>query len=57
MRIKNVGPSDSLTHQFKHVFRVLKRTFSMRRFFAVPTAMFGMDVTKTFIQFCIGESD
>ena len=23
---KNVGPSDSLTHQFKHVFWVLKRT-------------------------------
>ena len=54
---KNVGPSDSLTHQFKHVFWVLKRTFSMRRFFTVPTTMFELDVTKPFIQFCIGDTD
>ena len=26
-----------LTHQFKHVFWVLKRTVSLRRFFGVPT--------------------
>ena len=43
---KNVGPSVSLTNQFKHVFWVLKRTFSMRQFFAVPTTMFQLDVTN-----------
>ena len=41
------------TNQFKHVFCVLKRTVSMRRFFLVPTTMFGLDETKTFIIFVL----
>ena len=50
---KNVGPSDSLTNQFKHVFWVLKRTFSMRQFFAVPTTMFQLDVTNLLFSFVL----
>ena len=46
---KNVGPSDSLTNQFKHVFWVLKRTFSMRQFFA----MFQLDVTNLLFSFVL----
>ena len=45
--------NDILTFQFKHVFWVLKRTGSTRRFFFVPTTMFGLDEAKTFIHFCI----
>ena len=54
---KNVGPNDILTHQFKHVFRVLKQTVSMRRLFSVHTTMFGLGVTKTFKYFCIDDND
>ena len=45
--------NDIFAYQFKHVFCVLKRTVSMRRFFLVTTTMFGLDETKTFIIFVL----
>ena len=48
-----INYSDIFAYQFKHVFCVLKRTASMRRFFLVPTAMFGLDETKTFTIFVL----
>ena len=35
-----------LTYQFKHVFWVLKRTVSLRRFFEYPQHMFGLEIKK-----------
>ena len=45
--------NDIFAYQFEHVFCVLKRTVSMRRFLLVPATMFGLDETKTFIIFVL----
>ena len=37
-------------HQFYHMFWVLKRTISMRRFFIVPTTHFGVEKQDFFLK-------